>query len=398
MRRPLDGVHVLELGYYMAGPFCGMLLADLGADVVKIENPKVGDYARLNGPFAKGSADGAGFLRLNRGKRSVALDLKQDAARDAFRALVRRADVLVENYRPGTLDDLGVGYSSLSRTDPRLVYVAISGFGQTGPQRERPGLDLIVQAESGLMSITGEPDGAPVKVGVPLGDLTSGLYAALAAVSALRERDRTGRGTFIDLSLHDAALSLGIWESGAYWTTGEIPRPLGSAHRADAPYQAFATKDGHIVVGATGPKNWAAFKKATGLEERLAGEQWETPHKRRQAYRELARIIEEVTRTRTTDDWIRDFSAEGVPCGRIRNYAQVLRDPETRRRGMVTDIEHPVLGAIPSLGSPLHFDGENTPLGRAAPLLGEHTREVLAGVIGEDGVERLIRDGAASQA
>src|SRR5439155_12693533 len=227
--RPLDGVRVLELGNYMAGPFCGMLLGDLGADVIKVENPRGGDYARALGPFPPGVPDGAGFVRMNRNKRSVALDLKRPEARDAFVALARRADIIVENFRPGTMDDLGVGFAILSHQNPRLVYVAISGFGATGRHRDRPGLDLIVQAESGLMSITGEPDREPVKVGVPIGDLASGMYGALGALAALRQRERTGRGTFIDLALLDAAVSLAVWESGVFFTTRDVPERLGSA-------------------------------------------------------------------------------------------------------------------------------------------------------------------------
>ncbi len=377
----------------MAGPFCGMLLADLGADVVKVENPAGGDYARALGPFPPGSPDGAGFLRLNRNKRSVAIDLKRDAGRAAFRALARDADVLVENFRPGTLDDLGVGYSALARENPRLVCVAISGFGATGRDRERPGLDLIVQAESGLMSVTGEEGGTPVKVGVPIADLTSGLYGALGVLSALRERERTRRGTFVDLALHDVALSLAVWESGVYWTTGEVPRQLGSAHRVDAPYQAFATRDGHIIIGATSPPNWVAFLRVTGLGERLGGEEWSTAQARRERYQELARVIEAVTRARTTAEWFRELSAAGVPCGRIRTYGQVLADPATRERGMVIDLPHSALGRIPSLGSPLRFDGEPARRDAAGPSLGQHSREVLREYLSEAELDRLAAEG-----
>ncbi len=382
----------------MAGPFCGLLLADLGADVVKIENPKGGDYARALGPFPRAGLDGAGFLRLNRNKRSLALDLKRESGKAAFRALARDADVLVENFRPGTMDDLGVGYAALSGENPRVVYIAISGFGATGRDRERPGLDLIVQAESGLMSITGEEDGTPVKVGVPIADLTCGLYGALAAVSALRQRERSGRGAFVDLALHDAALSLAVWESGVYWTTGEVPRPLGSAHRVDAPYQAFATKDGHIAIGATSPPNWSAFLRVAGLGERLGGVEWDTAPKRRARYQELARIIEEVTRTRRTEEWFGALSGAGVPCGRLRTYDQVLTDPTTRERGMVVELPHPALGSISSLGSPIRFAGEPLRREAAAPSLGQHTREVLRAYFSDSELDRLAADGAIREA
>ena len=394
--RPLDGVRVLELGNYMAGPFCGMLLADLGADVVKVENPNGGDYARALGPFPAGSADGAGFLRLNRNKRSVALDLKRPEGRDAFKVLARRADIVVENFRPGTLDDLGVGFAALSLENARLVYVAISGFGATGRDRERPGLDLIVQAESGLMSITGEPDGGPVKVGVPIGDLASGLYGALGAVAALRERDRTGRGMFVDLSLLDAAVSLAVWESGVFFTTGDVPERLGSAHRVDAPYQAFRTADGHIAIGATSPRAWRSFVELTGLDE-LRGEEWSTPAKRRKRVDELAALIERATRRRTTDQWYSLLSKAGIPCGRIRGYDEVFTDEALADRGMLVDIPDARLGALRGLGSPLRLGGEPPEMRRAAPRLGEHSREVLREAGYDDAsIDALVADAVAS--
>ena len=255
----LEGIRVLELGNYMAGPYAGTLLADMGADVVKIESPAGGDYSRGLGPFAGGSPDGAGFLRLDRNKRSVALDLKSEPGARAFRTLVATADVMIENLRVGTLDGLGLGYDVLKGAHPRLIYCSITGFGRTGPDRDRAGLDLILQAESGLMSVTGEPGRPPVKVGVPVVDLTSALYGAFAIVTALVARGRTGRGQLIDLSLIESGVSLAIWESGVYLTTGEVPGPLGSAHRVTAPYQAFKTLDGYVAIGATTPPTWTAF-------------------------------------------------------------------------------------------------------------------------------------------
>lgn len=396
---PLEGIRVLELGNYMAGPFAGMLLADMGADVVKVENPKGGDYSRQLGPMPPGSPDGAGFLRLNRNKRSVALDLKSAAGKEAFRALARRADVLIENFRPGTLDDLTLGHAALASLNPRLIYVAVSGFGQGGDRRDRPGLDLIVQAESGLMSITGEEGGRPVKVGVPITDLTAALYAAFAATSALRLRERTDAGAFVDVAMLEAAVSLAVWESGVFYTTGEVPRPLGSAHIVDAPYQAFATADGHIVVGATSPPNWEAFCRVAGLERLLADEGLRSPAGRRERRRELAATIEQVTRTRTTDDWLATLSAAGIPCGRIRSYDEVFTDPGLAARGLFVDLPHPMLGTVRGVGSPLRFRDASPAHRTAGPLLGQHTREVLreAG-IGEAQIDALVRVGAALEA
>ncbi|HKB77329.1 MAG TPA: CoA transferase, partial [Myxococcales bacterium] len=261
----LAGIRVLEVGNFMAAPFCTLQLADLGADVVKIENPDGGDQTRASGPFLDGES--SSFLRLNRNKRSVALDLKAPRGKEIFRGLAARADLLVENLRPGTMKDLELDYTRLSRINPRLVYVAASGWGQDGPYAQRPGLDIMAQGMSGLMSITGEEGGRnPVKVGVPVTDLTCALYGALAALAALRVRDRTGLGQFIDVCLFESGVSLAVWEAGRYFATGEIPRPLGSAHQTSAPYQAVRASDGFFTLGATTVRNWEACCDVFGLQ------------------------------------------------------------------------------------------------------------------------------------
>ena len=374
----LDGFRVLELGNFMAGPYAGTLLADMGADVIKVESPAGGDYTRGLGPFAKGSPDGAGFLRLDRNKRSIALDLKSTAGTRAFRRLVATADVIIENLRAGTLDGLGIGYDALAPEHPRLIYCSITGFGRTGPDRDRAGLDLILQAESGLMSITGEPGRPPVKVGVPVTDLASALYGAFAIVTALVARERTGRGQLIDLSLIESGVSLAIWESSVYLTTGEVPGPVGSAHRLTAPYQAFKTADGYIAIGATTPPTWPAFCRVAGLERLETDPRWRDGTTRNERVAELASIIEAVTATRTTDDWMRALTAAGVPCGRLNDLASVFADPQLLERGLFVDLPHPILGSVRAIGSPLHLSDTPPVMRRAAPLLGEHTREVLA--------------------
>jgi crotonobetainyl-CoA:carnitine CoA-transferase CaiB-like acyl-CoA transferase len=374
----LDGFRVLELGNFMAGPYAGTLLADMGADVVKIESPAGGDYSRALGPFAPGSPDGAGFLRLDRNKRSVALDLKSERGARAFRSLASTADALIENLRTGTLDGLGLGYEALVPDNPRLIYCSVTGFGRTGPHRDRAGLDLILQAESGLMSVTGEPGRAPVKVGVPVTDLASALYAAFAIVTALLARGRTGRGQLIDLSLIESGVSLAIWESGVYLTTGEVPGPLGSAHRLTAPYQAFKTTDGYVAIGATTPPTWTAFCRVAGLERLETDPAWRDGSTRNERAGELGSIIEAVTTTRTTGDWIAALTNAGVPCGRINDLAAVFADPHLAARGLFVDLPHPTLGSVRAIGSPLHLSDTPPVMRRAAPLLGEHTREVLA--------------------
>jgi len=392
----LEGIRVLELGNYMAGPYAGTLLADLGADVVKVESPAGGDYSRSLGPFAAGSPDGAGFLRLDRNKRSLALDLKAARGQAAFRALAARADVIIENLRPGTLDALGLGYEALAAMRQDLVYCSITGYGRTGPYRDRAGLDLILQAESGLMSVTGEPGRPPVKVGVPIADLASALYGAFAIVSALLARRDTGRGQLIDLSLFESGVSLAIWESGVYLTTGEVPGPLGSAHRVTAPYQAFRTADGHIAIGATSPPVWRSFCAATGLERLTEDPKWIDATARHERAAELAAIIEAVTTTRPTEEWLRVLTEAGVPCGRINDLAAVFADPHLRERGLFVDLPHPLAGPVRAIGSPLHLSLTPPAMRRAAPLLGEHTREVLAeaGLEAAD-IASLVADGVA---
>jgi formyl-CoA transferase len=371
----LEDIRVLELANFMAGPYCGMLLADQGADVIKVENPRGGDFTRLAGPFLDGEA--AGFLAVNRNKRSIALDLKSARGREIFLSLVRTADVVVENLRPGTLDDLRIGYSVLSEVNPRIVLSSTSGFGQSGPYRNRAALDLIVQGMSGLMSITGEEGRPPVKVGVPLADLAAALFATHAILSALRVRDRDGKGQHIDVSLLESAIALEAWETSSYFATGEVPKPLGSAHRINAPYQAVRTADGHITIGATTPANWKAFCAALSLERLDADERFSTGPLRRRNYKELVTEIERVTTTKPSDYWYRLLERAGVPCGVLYTLDQVLEDEHVHARGFVRELDHPKLGRVRATGSPVRFSRTPVRLERAGPLLGEHTRELL---------------------
>jgi crotonobetainyl-CoA:carnitine CoA-transferase CaiB-like acyl-CoA transferase len=366
---------VVEVGNYMAGPWCCMHLADLGADVVKVENPDGGDQVRATAPFVAGES--ANFLRLNRNKRSLALDLKSAEGADLFRKLVARCDIVVENMRPGTMSDLGLAYGALSDLNQGLIYVAASGWGQDGPYAQEPGLDIIVQGMSGLMSITGEPDGNPVKVGVPVVDLTCALYGALAAVSALLAREHGGGGQFIDVSLFEAGVSLAIWEAGEYFTTRAVPRPLGSAHRTSAPYQAIRSADAWFTVGATSPRNWSAFCRVLGLKRLERDPRYADNPARRQNVSALIAAIEEVTTNRPAAHWISVLKEAGVPCGLIQDYSQVFSDPHLQARGYFADLPHPAAGSVRSLGSPLRFARTPVRMDRAAPSLGEHTAEVL---------------------
>jgi formyl-CoA transferase len=375
----LAGIRVVEVGNFMAAPFCTLQLADLGADVVKIENPDGGDQVRATAPFLEGES--SSFIRLNRNKRSLALDLKSPRGKEVFRKLIGRTDVVVENLRPGTMVDLELDYPRLSELNPGLVYVAASGWGQDGPYAHRPGLDIMAQGMSGLMSITGEEGGnAPVKVGVPLTDLTCALYGALAALAALRVRDQTGRGQFIDVCLFEAGVSLAVWEAGRYFATGEVPQPLGSAHQTSAPYQALRASDGFFTLGATSTRNWEACCDVFGLPELKQDPRFAKNHLRHQNRRELIPLLEAVASMRPAHEWVEALERAGVPCGKLQSYDQVFNDPHLNARGFFPDAPHEKLGPVKQIASPMRLSRTPTRMARAGPLLGEHSAEVLGEV------------------
>lgn len=373
---PLTGIRVIEVGNYMAGPFCGMQLADLGAEVIKLENPDGGDQVRSTAPLIDG--EGSAFMRLNRNKRSVALDLKSASGKEVFRKLVATADIVVENLRPGTMADLGLDYERLRRLNPRLIYVAASGWGQDGPLRDRPGMDIMAQARSGLMSVTGTPDGDPVKVGVPICDLVCALYGALAAVSALHARRESGAGQIIDVSLLEAGVSFAIWEAGLFFATGQIPKRSGSAHQNAAPYQAFRAADGWLTIGATTKFNWTAMCKALGLARLLEDSRYADANLRHQYREVLATSIEEVTMTRPAAHWLGLLDEAGVPCAPLQDFGQVFTDPHLLARDFFWDAPHTTVGTVRQLGSPMRFSRTPARRDRAAPLLGEDSAAVLA--------------------
>lgn len=374
----LERVRVLDLTQVMAGPFCCQLLADMGAQVTKVEPIGKGDASRhAMGWRGKGS-ENVSFLAVNRNKDSITLDLKDDGGRQVFYRLVRDADVVVENFRPGVTARLGVDYPVLREINPRLIYASISGFGQTGPYASRPGYDLIAQAMSGVMSVTGEPEGAPVKCGIPIGDLGAGLYAAFGILSAYIARERTGIGQHVDVSLFEAALALSVWETTELWATGRVPRPFGSAHRLSAPYQALRTRDGYVTVGANNERLWERFCAAIGRDDLLTDARFATNLDRVENRPQLEVELEAVFREKDTESWMALLLDAGVPCGPIHDYAQVCEDPHTLAREMVVEMEHPVEGKIPGLGIPVKLSETPGRVRRAAPLLGEHTDEVLA--------------------
>jgi formyl-CoA transferase len=390
----LEGITVLDMTQVMAGPYCAMLLCDMGADVIKIEPPD-GDWTR-NLAGAVG-AESPAFNAVNRGKRGIVLDLKQRAAQEIFRRLSATADVVIENYRPGVMTRFGLDYASLSPANPRLIYASISGYGQTGPDAAKGGFDLVAQGISGLMSITGEPGGPPVKVGVPITDLGAGLFTLAGILAALHARGRTGRGQYIDASLVEAGIALSVWEATEYFTTGSIPQPTGSAHRLSAPYQALQCADGYITIGAANDRSFAKLCDLLGRTEWTRDPRFASNARRVEHRAELASAIEAVTSEQPRTHWLRQLESVGIPCGPINTYEDVFRDPQVLAREMLVEVEHPVLGRTRTLGTPIKMS--ETPLNprRRAPLLGEHTEDVLRGLgYGDAEIAEIVRAGAAS--
>jgi formyl-CoA transferase len=371
----LAGIKVLDIATLFAGPLAATLLADFGADVTKIEHPK-GDPVRSHGA----SKDGVGlwWKMLSRNKKAITLYLGSPEGQDIFRRMVADADVVIENFRPGTLERWGLGYDTLSEINPRLVLARITGFGQTGPYAQRPGYDLIAQGASGVMSVTGEPDGNPVKCGVPVSDLSAGLFCAVGILAALAARERTGEGQQIDTSLWEGALALSIWETAELWSTGNTPGPMGSAHRLTAPYQALRTRDGHLTVGGNNQKLWARLCEVIGRPELTEDPRFATNADRMANRPELAAELEKALTQDDTEAWVERLLEAGVPAGPIHDYAQVVADPHTKSREMVVEMEHPEAGTVYGLGIPIKLSATPGSIRRPAPLLGEHNDEIRA--------------------
>ena len=384
----LEGIRVLDVTQVMAGPFCAMQLCDMGADVIKVEPPGGDSTRRMAG--AKGT-DSAGFNAVNRGKRGIVLDLKDKAGQQAFKRLVRRSDIIIENYRPGVMRTFGLDYASLAPDHPGLIYASISGYGQTGPNASKGGFDLIAQGVSGLMSVTGEPGRPPAKIGVPLTDLGAALFALSAVLAALHYRSRTGRGQYIDTSLLEAGIALSVWESAQFFAEGVTPEPLGSAHRMFAPYQAIRCADGYITLGAANDRLFQWTCELLGHPEWGHDPAYANDTRRVRNRAALVAQIEEITITQTRDYWLAQFDAAGIPCGPINNYAEAFADPQIHAREMVVEVDHPSLGTLRMPGPPVKMSETPPRATRRAPLLGEHTREVLREVgYSDEEISRLF--------
>ena len=406
MTGPLDGIRVLDLTRILSGPFATMLMADLGADVIKIEQPVTGDPARGNGPFlsarpagedgkrapaeAKGQAEdaySAYFMSINRGKRSVAIDLGKARGRDLLLDMAEHADVLIENFRPGTMARFGLDYETLRARNPALVVASISGFGQSGPYAHRPALDVIVQGMGGMLSITGEPGRGPVRPGASIGDITAALFTTIAIQSALLERERSGQGQYIDVSMLDCQVAIMENAFMRYFTLGQTPQRLGTRHPSSTPFQAFDTSDGQVVVAIMGGSTdqWPLFCAAIDHVELVDDDRYVTGWGRTQHYDELIPVIEAAMRQRTTAEWVEILSEMGVPVGPVQDIAQVAADPQIAHRGMFVELDHPALGPTMFTGNPMKLS--RTPGGppRLPPNLGQHSAEVLAELLGLSG-------------
>jgi crotonobetainyl-CoA:carnitine CoA-transferase CaiB-like acyl-CoA transferase len=392
MSGSLAGVRVLDVTQVMAGPYCAMILADLGADVVKIEPPS-GDSTRQM-PGAVGS-DSPSFNAVNRGKRSVVVNLKAREGREIFLRLAAATDILIENYRPGVMTSLGLDYAAVSALNARIIFASISGYGQTGPHAHKGGFDLVAQGVSGIMSITGEPGGAPVKAGVPLTDLGAGLFALVGILAALHARERTGIGQQVDTSLVDAGVALSVWEATEFFSGIGVPAALGSAHRMNAPYQAIRCSDGYITIGAANERLFRRLCDVLGHPEWAAMPEFADNASRVRNRAALAGRIESVLSAGSCAHWLALFEANDFPCGPINDYAAVFADPQVQAREMVVDVTHPTLGPLKALGSPIKMSATPADPSRRAPLLGEHTDEVLraAGFTPEE-IDQFRRAGA----
>jgi len=376
---PLEKLKVLDLTQVMAGPFCCQVLADMGADVIKVEPRETGEQSRRSMGFKmEHGEDTAAFVAINRNKKSMTLNLKEDAAREIFYKMAREADIVVENYRPGVTKKLGVDYETLREINPRIIYASVSGFGQTGPYAMRAGYDLIAQGMSGVMSVTGEPGGPPAKCGIPIGDLSAGLFCAFGILTACIAREETGEGQYIDTSLFESALAFSVWETAELWSTGRVPQPFGSAHRLTAPYQALQTGDGYINVGANNQRLWARLCNAIGLEELIEDPRFATNDDRMENRAELAEELEKPLAEKTTDEWVDILLDAGFPAAPIHNYQQVFEDSHTIAREMMVEMDHPVEGKVKGLGIPVKLSETPGKIRRPAPLLGEHTEETLS--------------------
>lgn len=379
MPTPLQGIRVLDLTWVLSGPYATMILSDLGAEVIKVERPIVGDIARGNGPFVNGVS--SYFLSLNRGKKSITLNLASQEGRQVFLRLVKQVDVLVENFVPGTMKKLGLDYDVVKQHNPQIIYAACSGFGQTGPYANRPALDVVIQGMGGIMSITGEPGGPPVRPGASMGDIAAGLFTCIGILAALQERERSGKGQMVDVGMLDCQAAILENAFTRYFATGEVPHALGTRHPVFTPFQAFATKDGYMVVAIVGTQ-WPLFCAAIDRVDLMDDERFLTGALRTQYYEILEPVLAEIMKTRTTREWCEELEPLGIPCGPVNTIDQVADHPQIKAREMIKTVRHPEAGDLKVINTPIKLSRTPGKIERACPDLGEHTEEVLTSLLG----------------
>jgi crotonobetainyl-CoA:carnitine CoA-transferase CaiB-like acyl-CoA transferase len=397
MAGPLAHIRVLDLSRVLAGPWAGQNLADLGAEVIKVERPKVGDDSRAFGPpwvkdrQGRDTGDSAYFTSANRGKKSVTVNMAKPEGQALIRALARECDVLIENYKHGDLARYGLGYEDLKSINPRLIYCSVTGFGQTGPYRERPGYDFMIQGMGGMMSVTGEPDGAPgggpQRAGVPIADIVTGMYASIAICAALAHRAESGAGQHLDLALLDSQIALLAYQNTNYFSTGTPPKRIGNLHPNIVPYQPFRSSDGEVIVACGNDNLFRKFCDAAGCPELAQDPRFATNGKRVENRAQITRLIQEIFGKKTTAEWLGLLEAAGVPNGPINNIAQVFEEPQVRARGVKIELDHAAAGKLPLVASPMRFSGTPLEYRLAPPLLGEHTDAVLRGLLGKSDAE-----------
>jgi crotonobetainyl-CoA:carnitine CoA-transferase CaiB-like acyl-CoA transferase len=393
MAGPLSHIRVLDLSRVLAGPWAGQNLADLGAEVIKIERPGAGDDSRAFGPpwvkdrAGRDTADSAYFTSANRGKKSVTVNIASAEGQALVRELARASDVLIENYKHGDLERYGLGYGELRELNPRLIYCSVTGFGQTGPYRERPGYDFMIQGMGGMMSVTGEPDGGPQRAGVPIADIITGMYASIAICAALAHRERTGIGQHLDLALLDSQIALLAYQNTNYFATGVPPQRIGNLHPNIVPYQPFRAADGELILACGNDNLYRKFCEVAGCPQLAADPRFATNGKRVENRAELTRMLSEVFAKRSKREWLELLEAAGVPNGPINDIAQVFEEPQVKARGVRIELEHPAAGALPMVASPMRFSATPPDYKRAPPVLGQHTAEVLREVLGKSEAE-----------
>ena len=380
MAQPLDGIRILDLTWALSGPYATMVLADLGAEVIKVERPGTGDLARGNGPFLDGIS--SYFLSINRGKKSIVLDLTTPEGKDTLLRLVKHADVLVENLVPGTMKKLGLDYPVVRAHNPGIIYAAVSGFGQTGPRAARPALDITVQAMGGIMSLTGEPGGKPLRPGASLGDIVAGLFAAIGILAALEERRKSGQGQMLDISMLDCQVAVLENAFARYFATGQVPGPLGTRHPVTAPFQAFETRDGYVAVAVVG-QQWPLFCAAIEGVDLIDDPRFATGYLRSQNYELLEPLLREPFKTRSSQEWLEKFEALEIPCGPVNTIDRVAIDPQVLAREMIVEVPQPPIGQVKVVNTPIKLSRTPCRARGPCPQLGEHTQEVLSSLLGE---------------